>query len=115
MKSPCIMFLGLVLVGCASSKQQTSLSDAQATMMARQLANKQATLLYNCQPFHDGQPADFRNGHWHWTELCSGDYEATVELAANGSTNRVKVYWLYDSIRPTSLPGGVGPMFRAIP
>lgn len=91
------MFLGLVLVGCASSKQQTSLSDAQATMMARQLANKQATLLYNCQPFHDGQPADFKNGHWRWTQLCSGDYEATVELAANGLTNRVVVLWLNDS------------------
>jgi hypothetical protein len=115
MKSSCILFLGLILVGCAGSKRQTSLSDAQATMMARQLANKQATLLYNCQPFHDGQPANFTNGHWHWTELCSGDYEASVELAANGSTNRVKVYWLYDSVSPMSPPAGAEPRFREIP
>jgi hypothetical protein len=123
MKSSSVLILGLVLVGCASSKpRQVSLSDGQATVMARQLANKQATLLYNCQPFHDGQPANFTNGHWHWTELCSGDYEANVELAANGSTNRVKVYWLWDRLSPNGLPGGpmglpggVGPRFRSIP
>lgn len=62
--------------------------------MATRLANDQASALYACQPFHDGQPANFTDGHWHWKQLLPGDYEATVELAANGSTNRVRVYWL---------------------
>jgi hypothetical protein len=100
MRRPCILVFSLALVGCATSKQQPSpsLTDAQATQMATRLANNQADYLFHCQPFHDGRPANFTNGHWRWTQLCSGDYEATVELAANGSTNRVVVLWLNDGI-----------------
>lgn len=89
----------VVLVGCAIPKEATTtataaLTDAQATRLATRLANDRAAVLFNCQPFHDGQPANLANGHWHWKQLCAGDYEATVELAANGSTNTVRVDWL---------------------
>jgi hypothetical protein len=97
MKSSFILFLGLVFAGCAAPKQQSSLTSSQATQLATRLANDQATTLYRCQPFHDGQPASFADGHWHWKQLRPGDYEATVELAANGSTNKVRVEWLDDS------------------
>jgi hypothetical protein len=98
MRSSSIIFLlCLILADCATPKQQTSLTDVQATQLATRLANDQATFLYHCQPFQVGQPANFTNGYWHWKQLRPGDYEATVELAANGSTNRVRVYWLDDS------------------
>ncbi|MGH7980421.1 MAG: hypothetical protein ACREE6_13680 [Limisphaerales bacterium] len=77
--------------------RQSLVNGTQATRLAIQLANKRAGFLYNCQPFHDGQPASFRNGQWHWTEFCAGDYEATIDLAANGAKNQVMVYWLDDS------------------
>jgi hypothetical protein len=89
MKSSCILFLPLILVSCTSSGQPAPLTSAQAKLLAIQLANDKATLTYHRQPFHDGQPASFVDGHWLWRQLGPGDIEATVELAADGSTNRV--------------------------
>lgn len=67
------------------------LTSAQATQLATLLANNKAAAIYHCLPFHDGQPAAFVNGHWHWKQTVPGDYEAIVDLASDGSTNRVMV------------------------
>jgi len=63
------------------------------------LANDKAFTLYHCQPFRDGQPARFVSGHWVWvTQQGFGhsDFQATVELATDGSTNNVDLQ-LFDS------------------
>ena len=106
----------LVLTGCSTTQQATScqcqntaipgtansaltppsvlppaLSANQAARLAIQLANTKAQATYQRQPFHDGQPASFVAGHWVWRELAPGDFEATVELSADGSTNSVAI------------------------
>jgi hypothetical protein len=106
----------LFLAGCRTSNQATScqcqntaipgttnsaltspnvlppaLSANQAARLAIQLANAKAEATYQRQPFHDGQPATFVSGHWVWRELAPGDFEATVELSADGSTNSVAI------------------------
>ena len=61
-------------------------------MIALRLANDKASTVYHSQPFSSGQPAHFVNGRWVWVGRQGygrGDIEATVELAANGSTNSV--------------------------
>ena len=88
-KLPRILFLALFLVGCTSSRQHALLTSEQATRLAIQLANEKATLTYHRSPFYGSQPASFVDGHWFWRQLSPGDIEATVELAADGSTNRV--------------------------
>jgi hypothetical protein len=63
------------------------------------LANDKAVTLYQHQPFVAGQPAQFVAGHWHWAArqgFGRGDIQATVELAADGSTNSVGLQ-LFDS------------------
>ena len=89
MKKTAIMILGGVLVGCASSQPRASLTAEQATVLAMRLANDKASTAYHRQPFHDAQPASFDGGRWVWRQLTSGDIEATVELALDGSTNSV--------------------------
>ncbi len=87
---------------CASSRQSASLTGARAKSLAIRLANAKAFALYQCQPFRDGQPAHFVDGRWVWTHeqgYGSGDIEATVELAADGSTRSVDVQ-LLDSKSP---------------
>jgi hypothetical protein len=106
MKTPFVIALGAVLVGCASSPPKTSLSAEQATTLAIQLANAKAQAMYHRQPFGDGQPAALESGHWVWRQLAPGDLEAEVELAADSSTNAVSLFILSDIInRPTPAGG----------
>jgi hypothetical protein len=102
MKISCIIISAFLLVGCASSRPSASLTAEQAKSLAMRLANDKAFTLYHCQPFRDGQPAHFVAGHWIWTDqqgFGHGDVQATVELAADGSTHSVDVQ-LLDSKNP---------------
>jgi hypothetical protein len=83
------ILLALTLVGCESSRQSASLTPEQVENMATRLANEKADTMYHRQPFHDGQSPNFVAGHWVWRQLSPGDLEATVDLAADGSTNSV--------------------------
>jgi hypothetical protein len=89
MKTSRIILFAFLLVGCTSTHQTASLTADQAKAVAIRLANEKAAATYHSQPFHDGQPAIFVAGHWTWRQLGTGDIEATVELAADGLTNRV--------------------------
>ena len=74
-----------------------SLTAEQAKAVALQLANDEASSLYHCQPFRDGQPVRVVAGHWVWTEqrgFGQGDIQATVEFAMDGSTHSVDVQLL---------------------
>jgi hypothetical protein len=97
MKTSRIILSALLLVGCTSTHQTTSLTADQAKAVALQLANDKASIIYHCQPFRDGQPARVVAGHWVWTEQRGyghGDIQATVELAMDGSTHSVDVQLL---------------------
>lgn len=97
MKKSFIVIFALVLVGCASSHQTASLNAEQAKILALQLANDKASSVYHCRPFHDGQPARFKEGHWVWTDKCGlgrGDIQAEVELASNGQARKVDVMYM---------------------
>jgi hypothetical protein len=98
MKLSCVIVFGIFLVGCASSQPKTSLSAGQATRLAIQAANTKAEGVFQCQPFHDGQTARLESGHWVWRELVPGDYEAEVEIAADGSIINVDVNLLSDLV-----------------
>jgi hypothetical protein len=89
MKTSLIAVLGFMLIGCESSRQSGLLTAEQAKTLAVRLANDKASAIYHRQPFHDGVPATFESGRWVWRELAPGDIEATVKLAADGSTNSV--------------------------
>jgi hypothetical protein len=97
MKRLLVAVLGVILVGCASSRPSASLTPEQAKTLALRLANDKASAVCHRQPFHDGQPATFVSGRWVWRELAPGDVEATVELARDGSTNNVAINILSDS------------------
>ena len=99
MKTSLVVVLAFILVGCKSSQQSASLTTEQATITATRLANDKASALYQHQPIVAGQPAQFVAGHWLWVArhgFGSGDIQATVELAADGSTNKVDLQ-LFDS------------------
>ncbi len=99
MKARHFLLLVLVLVGCSSTGtyRPTTLNADQARTRARQLANEQAQALYGSQPFWDGAPARLVHGRWVWSDRrgCgSGDMEATVTLAVDGSPRSVDVIFL---------------------
>lgn len=97
MKTSLIFVLAFTLFGCERSRQSTSLTAEQAKTLAIRLANDQASRLYHSQPFLAGQPAQFEAGHWLWVArqgFGHGDIQATVELAADGSTNSVDLQLL---------------------
>jgi len=98
MKTSLIAVLGFMLIGCESSRQSASLTADQAKAVAICLANEKSAATYHSQPFHDGQPPSFVAGHWTWRQLGTGDIEATVELAADGSTNSVTLNQLVDRL-----------------
>lgn len=86
--------MAFILVGCESSRQTAALTADQAKTLTIRLANDKTASIYLGQPFPDGQPATFVSGHWIWKELAPGDIEATVKLAADGSTNSVAINYL---------------------
>ena len=99
MKTSLVVVLVFLFIGCKSSRQSASLTNEQATTTAMRLANDKASTLYQHQPFLAGQPAQFVAGHWLWVErqgFGHGDIQATVELAADGSTNSVDLQ-LFDN------------------
>jgi hypothetical protein len=98
MKTSRIYLVALLLVGCTGTHQTASLTADQAKVIAIRLANKQAAATFHTQPFHGGQPPSFEAGHWTWKQLGPGDIEATVELAADGSTNSVVLNQLADKV-----------------
>jgi uncharacterized protein YcfL len=97
MKISWAIILALLFVGCSSTRQSptstsTSLTSLQATTLAMKLANDKASAAYNCHPFKKQEPILFLQGHWLWIGregLGHGDIQATVDLAADGSTNNV--------------------------
>ncbi len=92
MKIPFIAVSAVILAGCASPQPKPSLTAQQASALAVTLASNEASAVYHGQPFRSGEPARFVAGHWRWTGqrgYGQGDLQATVELAADGSTNQV--------------------------
>ena len=89
-----------------TAENSATLAVEQAQTVALRLANEKAFTLYHCQPFRDGQPARFVGGQWVWVALQGfghGDIQATVQLAADGSTNSVDLK-LLDSQNQLRLP-----------
>lgn len=95
MKMRFLILLPLALLGCSKATPRTTpLTADQAGALAQQLANGKAQALFHCQPFHDGPPARFVQGHWTWHRLQAqgqGDLEATVEFEANGAKPKISV------------------------
>ncbi len=112
MKTSFIVLFAFLIAGCGSLQPKASLTAEQARTVATQLANVKAKALYHCQPFQDGQPAQFIKGCWVWTNSRGfglGDIEGRVELAADGSTNSVKVQFLPDQNPLMQRQGRVSP------
>jgi uncharacterized protein YcfL len=97
MRTSCVIIFALLLVGCTSTRQNAPLTAEQAKTVAMRLANNKAFTLYDCQPFRDSQPVRFVAGHWIWVEqqgFGNSDIQATVQLAADGSTHNVDLQLL---------------------
>ena len=92
MKAFCIIGITILLAGCGSPNS-APLTVEQAQSAVVQLANSKASTLYHCEPFSSrSQPPRYTQGRWVWSDrqaYGAGDIEATVELAADGSTNNV--------------------------
>ena len=113
MKTSFIVLFAFLFVGCESVPPKASLTLEQARTTAIGLANARADVLYHCQPFQDGQPVQFVQGRWVWTDnrgLGHGDIEARVELAADGSTNSVKVVFLLNQSPLIERQGRMPPL-----
>ena len=94
-----------VLLGGCARRDSAPLTAEQAQSIAVQLANSKASTLYRCQPFSRSQAARFTQGRWVWSDrqgYGAGDIEATVELAADGSTNSVDLKVLDNRAIPLS-------------
>jgi hypothetical protein len=105
-----ILFV-FVLAGCETSHTGTQLTAGQAGALAVRLANDKADALFHHRPCMDNQRPTFESGHWVWSESCGFgllDYQARVELAADGSTNNVDLKVLDNSLQPDSMGRGVG-------
>ena len=104
MKTFFILMGAILLAGCASYRQGATLAADQATIMATQLANDKSFAFFHVRPFSDGQSAKLKGDRWYWSDLRgygSGDIHADVVLAADGSTNLVKIQ-LLDSRSPVT-------------
>lgn len=102
--SPSVLCV-LLAAGCATSKHRPVLSPELAKTICWQLANVKSENLYHCHPFLDDRPAQFVGDHWVWSDLKGagqGDIQATVELAPDGTTNRVDIKMLVNQAPPTS-------------
>jgi uncharacterized protein YcfL len=112
MKISWAIVLALLLVGCSSTQQSspltsTALTSLQATTLAMKLANEKASAAYNCQPFKKQEPVLFLQGHWVWIGregIGHGDIQATVDLAADGSTNNVVLQLLSNQMILKGVP-----------
>jgi hypothetical protein len=108
MKTRYLVPLALALLGCSSTTPRTTtLTAEQAGDLAQRLANEKAQTLFSYQPFRNGPPAQFVQGHWVWHQLQGhgqGDLEASVEFAANGTAPKVKVVRLVSRNSPRTLP-----------
>ena len=118
MRMSALIIFALLLAGCRGSqagaslrpalpKPRVSLTSAQATTLAIELANDKADDLFHHRPFEDGRPAQFVTGKWVWTDgrgVAMADYQVSVTLAADGTTNSVDVQLLDDMLRPTFPP-----------
>jgi len=117
-KTPLIAISALLLAGCESSTVNIPLTADQATILSVQLANEKANSLYHRQPFESKQPAQFENGRWIWIGSQGVgilDYQATVELAANGSTNSVDVRLTDDALHPQMVVPDDGSGKKSLP
>jgi hypothetical protein len=102
MKTSLILVLAFILIGCESSQRSASLTAEQASTVAIRLANDKAFTLYKHRPFAAGQPVQIVAGHWLWVArqgFGHGDIQAIVELAVDGSTNKVDLQ-VFDSREP---------------
>jgi hypothetical protein len=91
------------LAGCETSHTGAQLTAGQAGALAVRLANDKADALFHHRPFMDNQRPAFESGHWVWSESHGVgllDYEAKVELAADGSTNNVDLKVLDSAAQP---------------
>ena len=91
------------------SQHGISLTPEQAKTLALRLANDMAATLYDSQPFQDGQSARLIGGRWVWTDIRGfghADIQATVELAADGSTSHVDLQILVNA--NLAFPGSGG-------
>jgi len=117
MRTSAIIIFAVFLAVCTNSQpgpaptlvsgKPASLTSAQATSLAIRLANDKADSIFHHRPFQDGKPARLVTGQWVWTDGCGVallDYEVRVKLAADGSTNSVKVQLLDNSLHSTFLP-----------
>jgi hypothetical protein len=108
MKTRYFIPLALALLGCSSTAPRTTtLTAEQAGAVAQRLANEKAQTLFNCQPFRNGQPARFVQGHWTWHRFQAegqGDLEATVEFDADGAEPKVRVVLLDSRSSPKPPP-----------
>lgn len=103
MRTAILIVFAFFVVGCSTTRPHARLTPHQAEAKALELANRKASELYNCKPFRNGPSAQFSRGRWVWFArqgYGEGDLEATVELAANGSTNRVEVQLLDNRQNP---------------
>jgi hypothetical protein len=95
MRTSWISAFVILLGGCSvSTRQNAMLTAEQAQKISVRLASEKAGALYHCRPFVGDEPARFAQGRWVWTGRQGYghlDIQATVELAANGSTNGVDV------------------------
>ena len=103
MKMLLLIVSTLLLAGCNSTvPPKAALTAGQATTLAQHLANDEATTRYHSRPFGDGATAQFDQGRWIWSErhgFGQGDLEASVFLAADGSTNHVELKLLDNRVR----------------
>jgi hypothetical protein len=92
MKVSWFMAVTILLAGCGN-RNSAPLTVEQAQSAAVHLANSRASSLYHCEPFSGSSNVPhFTQGRWVWSDrhgYGAGDIEATVELAADGSTNSV--------------------------
>ncbi len=94
MRISAIIILAFLVISCERSQKTAPLTAAQAGTLAMRLANDKADALFHHRPFQDNRPAEFSAGHWIWTSkhgVNIRDFEARVELAADGSTNSVDI------------------------
>jgi hypothetical protein len=122
MKTLLLAISALLLAGCESSRTNTTVTAEQAGALCVQLANDKADAVYHRRPFENKQTAQFEDGRWVWTGSQGVgilDYQATVELAANGSTNNVDVRLTDDALHAQTIvpnnglpPAPVPPYFR---